>query len=168
MTRVCSKCGIERPLEEFPRRTDLPSGRGGVCLACGRVYRRQHYAQNRGYYLAKARRGRIRDRTRAYRLLVEYLLGHPCVGCGERDIRVLQFDHIDPRTKTANVATLVRSGNWNRVAGEIEECAVRCGNCHRLRTLTQLSVGEIREASLAYAITLSQGHRIEWAVSSVG
>ena len=151
MTQRCSKCGLEKPIEQFPRRRDLASGHSTICLACGRAYRREHYANNRPYYLAKARRRRGTDIVRVYGLLLVYLRSHPCVDCGETDIRVLQFDHIDPATKTGNISRLVRSGSWARVLIEIAKCEVRCGNCHRRRTLQQRHDGEIREDPASYA-----------------
>ena len=43
-----------------------------------------------------------------------YLLVHRCVGCGESDPVVLEFNHTDPRTKVANIADLIRLGGGNR------------------------------------------------------
>lgn len=135
----CSTCGLLRPLSEYPRRADRPSGRGTICLPCGRAYQREHYARNKPYYLDKAHLANKRQRARAADRLIEYLASHACVDCGEHDIRVLQFDHVDPSLKTANVADLVRRGAaWTRISREIALCAVRCGNCHRRKTLLEL------------------------------
>lgn len=68
--------------------------------------------------------------------LREYLSAHPCVDCGEADIRVLEFDH-RPHLgeKYKNVGTLMRgSYSWGRLEAEIAKCEVRCANCHRKRT----------------------------------
>jgi hypothetical protein len=57
-----------------------------------------------------------------------------CVDCGESEIVVLDFDHIG--SKTANVPMLARQGcSLERLKAEIAQCAVRCANCHRRRTL---------------------------------
>ena len=151
MTQVCSKCGVEKPVEAFPRRRDRPSGRGTICLECRRAYSKTHYAQNTDYYLAKARARREREDLRTFRLLVDYLKAHQCVDCGEADIRVLQFDHIDPSSKTENVSALIRRRlAWSQILAEIAKCEVRCGNCHRRRTLQQRRSGEIREEAILY------------------
>lgn len=135
----CSKCGLLRPPSEYPRRADRPTGRGTICLPCGRAYQRQHYARNKAYYLEKAHRGRKPQRARATDRLIAYLASHPCVDCGEHDIRVLHFDHLDPSLKTANVGDLVGQGaSWSKILREIALCAVRCGNCHRRKTLLEL------------------------------
>jgi hypothetical protein len=70
--------------------------------------------------------------------LTEYLGEHPCVDCGNRDIRVLEFDHRDRATKVLAVAVLARGGyGLDRVKAEVDKCVVRCANCHRIRTHQQ-------------------------------
>jgi hypothetical protein len=74
----------------------------------------------------------------ARELTLEYLRCHPCVDCGNSDIRVLHFDHIDPSTKTAGVMYLVKTRyGASRVMDEIAKCEVRCANCHAIRTSEQ-------------------------------
>jgi hypothetical protein len=153
LTQICSNCGIEKPLAAFPSRKDRPSGRGTICLECGRAYRKRHYAENRDYYLTKASKARQEVDARHLRLLVDYLTGHPCVDCGETDVRVLQFDHIDPELKNAAVSLLLRRRvDWTTIRAEIDKCQVRCGNCHRRRTIAQKRSGEIREESVGYVV----------------
>ena len=69
--------------------------------------------------------------------VLEYLLTHPCVDCGETDIRVLDFDHVDPALKKGNVASISQSGNCSlkTLIAEIAKCMVRCSNCHRKKTI---------------------------------
>tara|TARA_B100001059_G_C17345016_1_gene337761 strand:- start:65 stop:385 length:321 start_codon:yes stop_codon:yes gene_type:complete len=65
-----------------------------------------------------------------------YLANHPCVDCGEDDIRVLEFDHIDPSQKEFNISRGVADGRGLKsIKSEIEKCEVRCCNCHRIRTI---------------------------------
>ena len=60
-----------------------------------------------------------------------------CVDCGERDIRVLEFDHVRGK-KVANISTLATTGScWRRIAEEIAKCEIRCANCHRRKTFEQ-------------------------------
>lgn len=89
----------------------------------------------------------IENRRRA----LDYLSTHPCVDCGETDVVVLEFDHIDRKRKRATVFSLLEH-SWEVVEKEIAKCAVRCANCHRRRTAVQLgwtmrlSYGKQRES----------------------
>lgn len=65
--------------------------------------------------------------------LCNYLLRNPCIICGETDIRVLEFDHVTPETKSFNIGD--RSNRtWPTLLKEIEKCRVLCANCHRRHT----------------------------------
>jgi hypothetical protein len=68
--------------------------------------------------------------------MIEYLLAHPCVDCGETDLLVLEFDHL--RDKKYNIGEMVnRDFTWGSILREIEKCEVVCANCHRRRTYTR-------------------------------
>ncbi len=85
----------------------------------------------------------MRRRTEATRReykrrIGEHFRGHPCVDCGESDVRVLEFDHLVGSDKRNDVAALVAGcGRWSDVVAEIEKCVVRCANCHRRVTSTR-------------------------------
>ena len=66
----------------------------------------------------------------------EYLEARGCERCGEADLRVLEFDHVDE--KRFCVMTGVWEGySLDRIREEIERCRVLCANCHRARTAQQ-------------------------------
>ena len=68
-----------------------------------------------------------------------HLEGHPCVDCGERDIVVLEFDHV-LQPKLGEISVMVyKRVSLTRFKREIEKCVVRCANCHRRRTAVQLN-----------------------------
>lgn len=69
----------------------------------------------------------------------KYVRTHPCVDCGEKDWRVLEFDHRNRTMKKAAVSNLITQGiSIDRIEQEIAQCDVRCANCHRRRTIKQL------------------------------
>lgn len=131
--RTCRVCGKTKPLIEFPYRSLRRQTRQWICLLCQREYTNDWYSRNRKRQIANAKE-RSRHATAELKNRVrEYLLGHPCVDCGESDADVLDFDHL--REKKANVSTLVQSAvSWESLAHEIAKCEVRCANCHRRRT----------------------------------
>lgn len=98
-------------------------------------YTRWHYQQNKEKYKARARAHNIATRKNVRNALLDYLLRHPCVDCGESDPVVLEFDHRDSTTKDFNVGDAMRMVySLARVMREVEKCDVRCANCHRRKT----------------------------------
>jgi hypothetical protein len=66
-----------------------------------------------------------------------YLRSHPCIDCGETDVRVLQFDHCRGQKK-AEVSRLIREGySLEVIKAEMAKCDVVCANCHIRRTARQ-------------------------------
>lgn len=131
-TKRCSTCREIKPLTEFNKLAKAKDGRQYNCRECNKRYHHdnweRHMEQIRGH--TEVRRNTIR------RFIVEYLLDHPCVDCGETDIVVLDFDHVGDH-KNHNVGYLISSGTMARVRAEIELCEVVCANCHRRRTASR-------------------------------
>ena len=87
-------------------------------------------------------RAQKRHRVRIRNKLLDFLSTKSCVICGEKDFRVLDFDHTNRKKKFKSVADM-RSGHysWRSVYAEIRKCKIRCANCHRRRTYKQLLGG---------------------------
>lgn len=127
----CTTCHLMRALGDFNKRASAPDGLQARCRSCSREWYLQNMVEHKANVVARNRRVRADHRER----LVEHLLSHPCVDCGEADLRVLDFDHEDPSQKTREVGRLAAAAmSWQRVAEEISRCSVRCANCHRRRT----------------------------------
>jgi hypothetical protein len=127
----CVTCHVVQPLDAFNRRASASDGRQARCRDCCKRWYVEHRAAHRA--AVEARKVRVRIEYREW--LGAYLLEHPCVDCGEDDIRVLDFDHPPGVDKVADVSLmLMRLVPWPRVLAEIEKCDVRCANCHRRRT----------------------------------
>jgi hypothetical protein len=89
-----------------------------------------YYKKNKDKVIARAARDKPKRVRAAKRHLVEYLKSHPCVDCGEKDIVVLQFDHVRGRKKF-QISSKVMSGySWLTILKEIQKCEVRCANDH--------------------------------------
>jgi hypothetical protein len=62
---------------------------------------------------------------------------HPCVDCGEKDIDVLEFDHVRGEKKAA-IGVMVQEGySVDMLLKEISKCEIRCSNCHRKRHIME-------------------------------
>jgi hypothetical protein len=140
--RICSRCSQLRPLEDFaPKYRELPQP-SSYCRSCQSAYHKEWYRRNRERQIARARANRARTEPYPERTIVRldarrrrwlYLLGHPCVDCGERDPLLLEFDH--RAQKRAGIMELMRKhATWAEILAEIEKCDVRCANCHRRKT----------------------------------
>lgn len=133
-TKRCSKCLEVKKLDDFHARTRSKDGRAARCKACQSAAVRAHYQDNVDYYVQKARARRKKYTTEAREWVRRYLERHPCVDCGESDLRCLQFDHVRPG-KIAPVGDLIRQMRpLSVVIEEIEKCDVRCANCHQKKT----------------------------------
>lgn len=72
-------------------------------------------------------------KNRNRRLIRDVMLASGCVDCAVKDLIVLEFDHV--AVKTANISKLVSDGSSvAHLLGEMEQCEVRCANCHRRET----------------------------------
>src|SRR5579863_8485556 len=107
------------------------------CNQCQKEFNRADYADNKARYVAKAKRNNARYKHEMYLWLVEYVKIHPCVGCGETDPVVLDFDHRDGVDKLDDVSKLMTLKRYEEAKQEIEKCDVLCSNCHRRRTAKQ-------------------------------
>ena len=136
--RECIWCGLSKPLRAFAFQNKALGTRQYHCRSCHAAYRRAHYLRNRAAYITREVDRIRKRRNENRRLLRDYLRSHSCVDCGEADIVTLQFDHRDRSTKRLEVALLVVRKPWSIVVAEIAKCDVRCANCHRRRTASQL------------------------------
>lgn len=147
--RQCSKCKTVLPSDAFADSVAYRRRRGGLCRSCHREYGKAYYLINKTDINHKRLVNRRRYRLRNRKSLTDYLASHPCVDCGEGDVRVLEFDHVRG-TKEANISNLVREGwAWQRIVREIAKCEVRCANCHRRRTVETLWGGDLSGRSSA-------------------
>jgi hypothetical protein len=106
-------CHVWKPETDFAFRSMKTGKRQSHCRKCHAAYRREHYLKNREAYIAReaarSKSNRIANRPK----LREYLLTHPCVDCGEADIVLLEFDHVDPTQKRREVSVLAARKPWH-------------------------------------------------------
>ncbi len=146
MTKFCPRCQRELDQSEFNWKV---KGRwlAVYCKECSRAYIREHYHNNTAYYIRKAKKRNIIVKQETVQYLAKYLLSHPCIDCGEKDICVLEFDHIDRTEKLLEVATMVkRKWSIQSLKNEVKKCVVRCANCHRRKTMREQHSWKIQYA----------------------
>ena len=57
-----------------------------------------------------------------------------CSFCPRKDPALLQYDHLDGKTKVGCIANMTR-GSTDRLIAEINKCRLVCTRCHRERHL---------------------------------
>ena len=121
--KTCGSCRRDLPASAFNR-----SGAGlqHWCRDCFRDY----FARRGATHLRQVVASRAKRVAAVKAQTVDYLRAHPCVDCGESDVRVLDFDHIGEKRELVS-SLVARGARWNRIVEEIAECQVRCANCHR-------------------------------------
>lgn len=144
LTKRCRDCGESKPRSEFHVHRGRSDGLQDRCKTCNIELNKRWYREH-----PEARAERMdayaRDRREERQaLLLEYLLSHRCVDCGESDPVVLDFDHL--RDKIANVSAMLK-WRWSAVLAEIEKCEVVCANCHRRRTAKRIGSFRFRNGS---------------------
>ena len=75
--------------------------------------------------------------ARRRRWLQKYKMEKGCEMCGYKEHpAALHFDHLDPATKVAPVANMMKRPIDILVA-EIRKCRILCANCHAVHTITE-------------------------------
>lgn len=121
ISKRCIKCYRTLPIINFSGNSQRSDGLDSRCKHC-----------------KNAAQQKIRSAIRVRMIALKLTLA--CVDCGwkpttEEDVSFLEFDHIDPATKSGAIGAVnVRNWSWARIEQEIALCEPRCNRCHRLRT----------------------------------
>lgn len=135
-SKICTKCNNPKPLAEYSLRNKVTGRRHAFCKDCHTAYRHSHYILHKSKYLLKAKKWNKKQTSALRTFLFSYLKEHPCVDCGEDDLRVLDFDHVGK--KFMGIAQMVRNCySLAAILREIRCCKVRCANCHRIKTFSR-------------------------------
>lgn len=128
----CTKCCVDKALEEFPKDRAISNGRRANCRQCASSDVRKRYHESGGREKQHARRKALLAERYAK---LEALKDVPCADCQGRFPRVcMDFDHVRGK-KIASISKMMReSYSWESILAEIAKCEVVCSNCHRIRT----------------------------------
>jgi hypothetical protein len=133
MERRCSRCQATKHEDDFAGPYNSKARKDIYCRPCRAAYGREHYLKNRQRYIDNAKKNQRIQIEERMAFLQSFLETHPCVDCGERDVVVLEFDHLGD--KCFDISNGLRYRKWETVLAEMEKCEVVCANCHRRRTM---------------------------------
>ena len=126
-TKICSKCGLEKPVSEYHKNGFDKQGRQkyrGYCKTCANKREMERYWEKREYVDAQ--------RTQ-------------CAKCGDTRTYLLDFHHKNPNEKEFTIGTMKR-GAKETIQKEIDKCICLCANCHRefhhLERVSQITLDE--------------------------
>lgn len=126
--RRCSKCNLDKNLNEFNKHKSRPDGLSSWCKECVSKKSKQNYLEN----FEKFKSRRTKDRKIRRDWFREIKSKYNCIKCGEYDIACLDFHHIDPKTKLFQLGGSSKSMfTEEQILNEIKKCEVLCANCHR-------------------------------------
>lgn len=119
------------------------SGKKYRCRSCNKEYQEKWYKNNKALQSKKVLNNKKRNKQINAEFICDYLSKNPCVKCGEKDIIVLEFDHIED--KNYNIAKMIGGGHClDKIKEEMAKCQVLCANCHRRKTALQQNNYKIR------------------------
>lgn len=131
ITRVCSRCKAENPLEEFCKNTKRKEGRSNTCRSCGRESTRRWRENHKEECNAI---DRVYRRKLKETILLHYGNGKlACVNCGYNNLKALSVDHIEGQGKAHRDKLGYNHGIgfylWLKREGFPEGYQTLCMNC---------------------------------------
>jgi len=127
-TKTCSKCKEVISLDLFNFKNKARGEKYSCCKTCWNAINKQRYADNKQYYIDKAK-----SRTEAIRSWLKDLKSELiCARCGEDHWSCLELHHEDQLEKEFQISDAAHRGySKKRIMEEIKKCEVLCANCHR-------------------------------------
>ena len=114
-TKICSTCGLEKPVSEFYSQKGHKHDVMSMCKSCFNTYCKDRWKNRKSKFIK--------------------LLGSECEMCHvkltDSNYPIFDFHHIDPNTKEYNWNKL-RLMSDKKVLNELSKCKLLCANCHRL------------------------------------
>lgn len=127
--KKCYGCAKEKPKTDFSKNKSKPDGLQTRCKSCSSVANKRTYETLPHRRVAIAERN-IATRKKHTKLVNRVKRFSGCKVCGEREPVVLDFHHLDPKSKDREVPHLI-GYSIERLRQEIRKCVVLCANCHR-------------------------------------
>lgn len=130
---LCRICHSDKSLNNFSFKNSVRGIRHRMCKSCHSEYRKKHYLENKSKYIDKALSWNKKQRQVLIDYLFKVLSASACIDCGEKDIIVLDFDHVSD--KKFGISLMFRHRHsLKAIENEIKKCVIRCANCHRRKT----------------------------------
>lgn len=137
-TKLCTRCGIEKPITEFGRNITKKDGLQSACKTCRKEICKAYY------YTHKST---IRENARKHLLKIKEFINKVkekgCIICKEKDPACLDFHHLCDKNFT--IAAEVKNTSKSKLEKEIEKCIILCSNCHRKLHFYKMDLQELEQ-----------------------
>lgn len=137
--KTCSKCKVEKSLQEFNKSGRSKDGYHCYCRDC----HKEHYANNKVRHVSRVSNRKKELVDLAIRWKFEYLInsgGCSYDGCSVTEPVMLEFDHLNPAEKKYSISRMVQDGYTAKaLEREAAKCRILCANHHRLHTAKQFN-----------------------------
>lgn len=131
--KACVVCKIEKPITEFNKKSKAKDGYQNLCKSCSSIRSKAHYQKDKQSSKRRLAKNKIIAQDAAKLYVSNLLITNGCIDCGEKDILVLDFDHLG--NKKNSISRMIHNGvSLTKIVEEIEKCVIRCANCHRRKT----------------------------------
>ena len=145
--KVCNKCKQKKELKEFNNNKRQPDGKQRTCRSCTKEQHLDWYHDNKGTQLEKNKTVRQNKKNR----FIDHKKSCKCSKCGDKRWYILDFHHLDPKTKKFEISSNYDRSNkefWD----EIKKCIPLCRNCHtefhHMERESKITIQEYLEGSL--------------------
>lgn len=128
----CGRCKELKDLKSFSKDNRTNDGLCWMCKLC-KSSTMKELRERSEEFRNKANQRAKELNLKLQKLVFEFLLEHPCIDCGLKDPRCLEFDHVFAE-KEGLVSKAKAAGATLKMKAEMEKCEVRCGNCHRKKS----------------------------------
>ena len=132
-TKICSKCGATKTLDQFHKCARTKDGLQPYCKDCVAKIVNTNYKKDPSKFKASANASRLKHR----KMYLDLFKGKACADCGNTNPIVFELDHREGSDKVMEVSTMINKRSWKALLNEFNKCDIVCANCHRIRTATR-------------------------------
>lgn len=150
MEKYCNECNSKKELNEenFHKRKDSKDKFDHLCKICRKKRNLNNYYKSHEKWRNTHTKTRLLKKQKIQEIK-ENSLG--CLKCGEKKHYLLDFHHLDPKTKKFQLSQGETKG-WNIIEEEIKKCILICSNCHRefhhFQKLNNITIEDYLKSSL--------------------
>lgn len=134
--KKCTICKVEKDCSDFNKNRARKDGLNNICKECSKERSKRYYKEKGEIHKDNVVKRNKKNRKVLQDFILNYFVDNHCKDCGNKDVRVLEFDHLPEFEKSNDISTMVgNSCSLKSLEEEINKCEVVCANCHKIRTI---------------------------------